>query len=116
MSEPTSNLDIRTEQCDGACLITLTGEIDMHSAPGLRERLMGLSENPGGHFILDLTGVQYMDSSGVGTIVEFKRRTDRAGGSVMLVGLQPRVRSVFEITRLDKFFRIVDTLEQARQP
>ena len=96
-------------------VVQLHGEIDLRTSPGLRERLLEVLERRPERVILDLTGVQYMDSSGVGTVVELKRRLERAGGRIVLVGLQPRVRSVFEITKLDKFFKIVESVEQARQ-
>ncbi|RMF78462.1 MAG: anti-sigma factor antagonist [Planctomycetota bacterium] len=104
-------------EIDGAeqPLVRLRGEIDLRSSPMLRERLLDLVERRPQRVILDLSDVQYMDSSGVGTVVELKRRLDRAGAPIVLVGLQPRVRSVFEITKLDQFFKIVDTVEQAQQ-
>ena len=55
-----------------------------------------------------------MDSSGVGTIVETKRRADHEGSRLVLTGLQPRVRSVFEITQLTRFLSIAPTLDAAR--
>ena len=94
----------------------LKGEVDLRSSPELRKRLSELVEGRTPRLvILDLSGVEYVDSSGVGTIVELKRRALRTGGDVVLVGLQPRVRSVFEITRLDKFFKIAQSIDEARQ-
>ena len=101
---------------DGDCqTVALTGEVDLNSSPQLRSRLLELIESHVGRLILDLAGVDYMDSSGVGTIVELKRKLERRGGQVVLARLQPRVRSVFEITQLDKFFTIVNDLDEARQ-
>jgi anti-anti-sigma factor len=57
-----------------------------------------------------------MDSSGAGTMVLVKRELEREGRSMVLIGLQPRVRSVFEITRLDQFFRIMSSAEEATGP
>ncbi len=105
-------------QFDGAArerglLVRVLGEVDLRSSPVLREQLLRKIDPPPARLVIDLTGVEYIDSSGVGTLVELKRRLDRAGARIVLVGLQPRVRSVFEITRLDRFFTIAASLEQA---
>lgn len=95
-------------------LVRLRGEIDLNSAPQLREQLGVALDSARGRLILDLAGVPYIDSSGVGTIVELKRRADKADVRLVLSGLQPRVRGVFELTRLDRFLTIVESVEEAR--
>lgn len=114
MGDLENNLQIEVRDLEGACLMVLRGEIDMRSAPALREQLLEAVESRPSRVILDLTAVDYVDSSGVGTMVDFKRRIDRLGAAVVLVGLQERVRSVFEITRLDKFFQIVSSVDEAQ--
>jgi anti-sigma B factor antagonist len=107
-------LQIQSSLRSGGYLIALHGEVDLHSSPKLRQTLLDvLEQNPTQHIVIDLTGVSYMDSSGVGTLVELKRKSERRKGRVTLVGPQPRVRSVFEITQLDKFFQIVESLADA---
>ena len=109
-----SGLHIQVAAKAGAQVITLVGEVDLHSSPKLRQTLLELLEqNATVPIVIDLAGVTYMDSSGVGTLVELKRKSERRKGRVTLVGPQPRVRSVFEITQLDKFFSIVATLADA---
>lgn len=107
-------LSIVNDTVNGQPLVRVAGEIDLNSSPAFRTGLLSLLERKSQLIILDLTGVTYVDSSGVGTIVEMKRRADRGGTKVVLFGLQPRVRSIFEITRLDKFLAIVGTLEEAK--
>lgn len=97
-------------------VLRVAGEVDLRSSPALREKLLELVEQKPARVVLDLAGVSYLDSSGVGTIVEFKRKLDRTRGSVILAALQPRVRSVLEITKLDRFFTIVQSLEEALRP
>lgn len=103
-----STLKINVGRDGRQCRVQLAGEIDMGSAPILRKALLEVIETPFDQLMLDLSGVTYIDSSGVGTIVELRRRIDRSGGELVLSGLQERVRSVFEITKLDKFFTILD--------
>jgi anti-sigma B factor antagonist len=111
MSAEGHNLDVRAERERDVTILHLNGEIDLRTSPQLR----GTVDRKPARIILDLSGVSYVDSSGVGTIVELKRRAMRHESRIILVGLQERVRSVFEITRLDKFFEIADSIDEARK-
>ncbi len=114
MSTGPQGLLIEATRDPAGVLVRVCGEIDMHTSPLLRRKLQDTLELARPRLILDLREVSYIDSSGVGTIVEIKRRADRNGSTTVLVGLQPRVRNLFEITRLSSFFRIVDSPDQAR--
>jgi anti-sigma B factor antagonist len=115
MSESSPSFDLQITNESGTTVVRPTGEIDLHNSPALRTALLALAERKPSRVIIDLAGVTYVDSSGVGTLVEFKRRQERGGGGrVILAGLQPRVRSVFEITKLDQFFVIVANMDEAR--
>lgn len=110
--ENKNDLQIETRQVQGAAIVILRGEIDLHSSPPLRKVLLEYVERKAARVIVDLTEVTYVDSSGVGTLVELKRKLDRQRGQVTLVGVQPRVKSVFEITQLDKFFEMRERLSE----
>jgi anti-sigma B factor antagonist len=115
MNEETDKLKIQSRRAAGEIILELSGEIDLRTSPGLRASCLELLDEKIARIVLDLTGVSYIDSSGVGTIVELKRKAMRNKSKVILVGLQPRVRSLFEITRLDKFFDIAATIDEARK-
>jgi anti-sigma B factor antagonist len=115
MSAEGHNLDVRAERERDVTILHLNGEIDLRTSPQLRGTFLDLVDRKPARIILDLSGVSYVDSSGVGTIVELKRRAMRHESRIILVGLQERVRSVFEITRLDKFFEIADSIDEARK-
>jgi anti-sigma B factor antagonist len=115
MSNEPQRLRIQTAREGMDVIVRLTDDVDLRTSPDLRDRLLEALGSHPSRLIIDLSGVPYMDSSGVGTLVDMKRRTERDGSAIILVGLQPRVRSVFEITRLDGFFTIVETLEEARE-
>jgi anti-anti-sigma factor len=97
-----------------AAVVRLAGEIDLTNAPMLRERLGELIEADPARVLFEMSGVHYIDSSGIGTLVEFKRRYRRGRGMVVLVAVQPRVQSLLEITRLDKFFTLAASLDEGR--
>ncbi len=113
MNHRPIELKIRTTSAGGGSIVHLIGEVDLRTSPSLRSRLMHLLQDNPARIVVDLTRVSYMDSSGVGTLVEAKRLVERKGGQLVLAGLQPRVRSVFEITQLHTFFRIVNTVDEA---
>lgn len=115
MSIEGSDLNVERRTEGEQVILTVSGEVDLHSSPELRGELLEALEGRPQRLIIDLSGVTYMDSSGVGTIVEAKRRADKAASTLVLTGLQPRVRSVFEITQLDKFFKITDSVDEARE-
>lgn len=108
MSQEPGTLEVRRAEVNSRPIVQVRGEVDLRTSPRLRALLMDQVESTEGPLGLDLTEVDYMDSSGVGTLVYVKREVERAGRKLVLIGLQPRVRSVLEITHLDKFFTIVD--------
>ena len=113
MSDEPDGLQISTVSSNGGHVVRVAGEVDLRTSPRLRTLLLQVIDTRPKRLIVDLAGVEYMDSSGVGTMVEIKRMLEGRGGEIVLVGLQPRVRGVFEITQLDKFFRIVNDLAEA---
>jgi anti-sigma B factor antagonist len=114
MRDESPTLDMKTTPDEHFPVVQLTGDVDLRTSPDLRENLLQLIKQRPERLILDLAGVGYMDSSGVGTMVELKRRIERRGGELVLAGLQPRVRSLLEITRLDQFFTIASSVDEAR--
>lgn len=113
MSNESDGLKIETSAVESGQIVRVDGEVDLRTSPQLRSLLLQLIEGRPARLIIDLAQVGYMDSSGVGTMVEAKRLVERKGGRVVLANLQPRVRSVFEITQLDQFFTIAASVEEA---
>jgi anti-anti-sigma factor len=91
-----------------AVVASLKGEIDLHKSPELRGVIFDLlhKHNPR-KLILDLSGVPYMDSSAIAVLVEALKKLRKNSGKVFLTGLQPRVKGLLEIARLDTVFSIV---------
>ena len=97
-----------------ATVAALRGEIDLHNSPELRTALLDLLTrvNPK-RLILNLSQVPYMDSSAIAVLVEMLQKLRRAGGKIFLTNLQPRVKGLLEIARLDSIFVLVATDEDA---
>lgn len=112
MGEGPDTLEVQIGADAGRPVVRVRGDVDLRSSPRLREVLLGAVRQLEGRLLVDLSGVEYMDSSGVGTLVFVKREVERAGGRLVLLGLRPRVRSVLEITHLEKFFTIARSVDE----
>ncbi len=108
---PEAGCDIR--QQGSTSIVTISGEIDMSRSPSIHQQLVEALQARPARLIFDLTNVGYMDSSGVGVLVDALRRMRLHGGRLALVAVAPRVLSVLQITKLDQFFEMYATLQEA---
>jgi anti-sigma B factor antagonist len=106
-------IEVGQEQREGVTILTPRGEIDLSRAPALRTYLSQALLTRPARLVINLAHVPYMDSSGVATFVEAMQLARRKGSRLVLCELQNRVRSIFEIARLDMVFTIVGTTEEA---
>jgi len=89
--------------------ISVKGEIDLHSSPELRTALLSLLQKTGAKtLVMNLGAVPYMDSSAIAVLVEALQRLRKIGGKVCLTNLQPRVKGLIEIARLNSIFTILN--------
>lgn len=103
-----------TEKRDNDILIySVKGDIDINSSPEVRKNLEKPINEKTMKIIINLTEVSYIDSSGLATLVEVLKRTRGYGGKIKLSNLAAKVKSLFEITKLEKLFEIYDTEEEA---
>lgn len=91
------SLTIDIDTHDGASTIVLRGELDADNCHSLHEATAGIS---GGNVTMDLGGLDFVDSSGIGQILKIKERVDGGGGSFSLSEMSPSVQRVLEITGL----------------
>jgi len=94
-------------------VLKVKGEVDVYTAPRLREKLVELVSQDKLQVIVDLEGVDFLDSTGLGVLVGGLKRLRSHNGDLGLVCSQPRVLKVFEITGLTKVFDIHDSLDAA---
>jgi anti-sigma B factor antagonist len=95
--------------------IILEGEVDVYTSPQLKQQLIDIYESGAKQVIVDLSKVEYIDSSALGVIIGGLKRMREVGGNMSLICPNPRVRRVFEITGLDKIFDIYNSSEDALQ-
>jgi anti-sigma B factor antagonist len=113
MSKESGSLVREVREQDGASIIVLAGEVDFNQSHLLLDALNGIVEKRPSALVIDLSAVDYMDSSGLGTLVKVFQQVNAYKGKMALVGMNDRVRSAFEITRLDQFFAIHPSVEEA---
>ena len=87
-------------------ILALEGDIDMHRSPEVKQTLEPLIAQKVPRILLDLSGVTYIDSSGLATMIETLQRIQGYGGKFAMFGLREGVRHVFEIARLDQIFKL----------
>jgi anti-anti-sigma factor len=111
MSDVQGSSLVSSPQTNGEALIaSVRGEIDLHNSAELRSALLAmLGVTPPKKLILNLAMVPYMDSSAVAVLVEALQKMRRSGGKLMLTDLQPRVKGLLEIARLDSIFVLAAT-------
>ena len=102
-----SELDSRTS------VITVAGEVHVSTAPEFSQLLADAIGRGRVHLVLDLSRVDFIDSTGLSVLLNALRRITRRGGQLVLVCSNPTVLRLFEITRLDTTFDIQPTLDDA---
>jgi len=87
-------------------ILLLQGEVDLHDSPLVREQLRRLLAAKPQRFFIDMSGVTYIDSSGLATLIEAMQRIHAYGGQFALFGIRESTMNIFRIARLDHVFRI----------
>ena len=108
-------LGIRTDRDGSIATVTLEGEVDVYTAPRLKEELVTLLDGGCTSIIVDLEKVAFIDSSGLGVLVGALRRAREKDGVVRLVCTRDSVLKIFRITGLDKVFPIFSDAAEARE-
>jgi anti-sigma B factor antagonist len=87
-----------------AAIVSISGEIDLHNSPEMRTQMLSHLDGSIKSLILNLKDVPYMDSSAIAVFVEGLQKLRKIGGRIYLTNLQPRVKGLLEIARLDTIF------------
>jgi anti-sigma B factor antagonist len=93
--------------------LDLEGEVDVYTAPVLRQAIMDQVEGGVKHLLINLARVEYLDSTGLGILIGGVKRLKEQGGSLRLVGPSARIQRIFEITGLNKIFDVYASEQEA---
>jgi anti-sigma B factor antagonist len=113
--EPPVELSLNDRREGDRTVLEVAGEVDVYTAPKLREKLVELVGD--GHYkiVVDMTKVEFLDSTGLGVLVGGLKRVRSHDGSLSLVCNQERILKIFRITGLTKVFPMYDSLDEALQ-
>lgn len=107
------DLSLSTHTRGEYTVVEVGGEIDVYTAPRLREQLVQLSEDGYHHLIIDMEAVDFLDSTGLGVLVGGLKRVRTYNGSMSIVCNRERLLKIFRITGLNKVFPIHPTVDDA---
>ena len=108
------NFDIKTEKLgEDAYVIALAGEVDLYTAPELKQQLLEVIGQGAKEVVVDLSDTTFIDSTTLGVLVGGVKRLRPNGGQVTLVCSDRNITKIFEITGLDKVFPIHETRAEA---
>ena len=103
-------MDVKMLKQNEVAIFLVSGEINISTSPDLKKHF---EKMPSQKIIIDLEKVSYVDSSGLATLVEALKKSKVQGGQLALSGLSDKVKSLFEITKLDKLFAIFPNQQAA---
>jgi anti-sigma B factor antagonist len=107
------DLGLEVSERDEWSVIAVSGEVDVATAPRLREQLVDLVNHGHHRIVVSLEGVEFLDSTGLGVLVGALKRVRTYDGDLALVCTEPRILKVFEITGLTKVFTIHRSVDDA---
>jgi anti-sigma B factor antagonist len=108
------SLEVRTIQAEnGVTVIAPTGRLDVAGAPALREALSEITQEGPPRVVIDLEGVSFVDSTGLGSVISALKQIRSSQGDLRLAAPNQQVRVVLELTTLDRVFPYYATVEEA---
>lgn len=108
-------MDVRLDVTDrdGWSVVEAGGEIDVATAPRLREQLLTLVNDGHHNIVVDLEDVEFIDSTGLGVLIGALKRVRSHEGDLRLVATENRILKIFEITGLTQVFTINESVDEA---
>ncbi|MDU1411785.1 MAG: anti-sigma F factor antagonist [Clostridium sp.] len=105
---------LRFEPYNDNIIVTLQGELDHHSSEEVRNRIDDMLDRDNyKNLIFNFSGVNFMDSSGIGAVIGRYKKMSLRGGKVCLTNVKPNVKRIFELSGMFKIISIYDDVEEA---
>ncbi|MDO8682865.1 MAG: STAS domain-containing protein [Armatimonadota bacterium] len=115
MKKMEMDLRITVNINQGVPVIDLGGELDAYTCSRLRDTMIEVIEDGSPTIVVSMMKVEYIDSSGLGTLVGGLKRASEKDGKIVIVCTNPQIRKVFEITGLVRVFQLFETEDEAIQ-
>ncbi len=107
------DLTLTSHERNGRTVVDVAGEVDVYTAPKLREQLVTLVDSGHIDIVVNMERVEFLDSTGLGVLVGGLKRVKSREGSLRLVCTQERILKIFRITGLTKVFPIHASVDEA---
>ncbi len=104
---------LQSSERNGCAVLQVFGEVDLSTAPQLREALTAMVADGELDIVVDLSATEFLDSTGLGALVTGLKRVRAQGGNMKVVCTSPRVCKVFEITSIDKVMPLLSSVDEA---
>ena len=108
-------MEIQMSETSNIPVIEVSGEVDLYQTNAIRDKVTELIGGNKNKAIVNMSGVSYIDSSGLGALISCRTNMKKAGGDLKLSALTDTVKSVLEITKLSQLFDIYETDQEAVQ-
>ena len=106
-------MEIVCRERDFISILDIQGEIDLYSAPEIKDKIQGFINEKKYNVIINLGEVSYIDSSGIGALISSLSSLKKSNGGMKIINVLSTVRKVFELTKLVSFFEIYDSEDEA---
>lgn len=116
VTQEDSKVDIKVNSrpiSDGAHAVEVQGEIDVYTSPRVKETINELIDQGRYNLVINLEGVRYIDSTGLGVLIGALKKVREHDGRILLICTNPQIKKIFNITGLVKIFEIFKTEEEA---
>jgi len=113
MPQPRQALVLSSEQRKDVAIVIVKGRITIGKVEEFDKYLLALQEDGFRKFILDLKGMDHIDSCGIGVLICFNERIRKANGAIRIANTHPKVQKIFNMMSLDTFFTIDADVDQA---
>ena len=108
------DIKVNSRQAEGGIsIVEVQGEIDVYTSSWVKEAIAEFIKNGNYNIIINLEGVRYIDSTGLGVLIGALKRVKEHEGSISLICTNPQIKKIFNITGLSKIFDIFKSEEEA---
>ncbi|MBV8344129.1 MAG: STAS domain-containing protein [Candidatus Eremiobacteraeota bacterium] len=114
MTHDELSIDLKTEDGGNTLVFRLRGSLDLATAPTVRAALSDATEKGSRHLLVDLSQLEFLDSTGLGVLIGAHRRAAERGGSLRLVVLDGPISRLLNITGLISVFAVYHSLDDAK--
>jgi anti-sigma B factor antagonist len=105
-------LKVSTRSHAGCALVSVTGEIDLYTAPHLQSEFTRLLQDGPSRVVIDMSAVDFCDSTGMNVLLSALKRMKEQGGALEVAAPRPAVRKILQVTGLDSVFTVHDEVPQ----